>query len=256
MKQLAAKDRYFAQDEPLAVALNALSDIAYPGQRADLLTKVYEARLIQARVYTDAFGEDHDETDGMDLAVSVRFEALLYLLLADVERAVALSAPRRVFATELEGVAGEVLDQMATEPDLHARSRLLEPLHAAVADTVGGQAVEALWCLQSPGMVGWMTLDERDDWNAGHGYGSATAANQFSSIATTLLGIAVAVAATGLLVWTFIAAGNGNWLGAVIGAALNVTLPVWYVRRVFRHRAILEDTFDDETSALPEPDQN
>lgn len=257
-----AEDRYFEQEAPLRVAFNGLADVSYPGQRAALLTKVYEARRIQARLYRDAFGEDFDETDGMDLAESTRLEALLYLLLADVERAVSVGGPRRVTGTELEEAAGEILDRMAAHPDLVWRARMLEPFADAVGDIVGGQAAEALWYIQSPGMVGWMTLAERDAWNAEHGYGSATAANRWARRGPLLLALVVAVASFGLMCWTILAAVQHDRAGELSGAIVSVVLWTWYIRGLIRRRRILaaagpaERELDEASGPDLDRDQN
>jgi hypothetical protein len=181
--QADAERRYYAEEDLLCTAGNALADVSDPQERACLLNDMAGARHTQAALYTSAFRGDPDVA--VD-AETVRHEALLYRLLADVEHAVATGTPRQLTGTRLEEVAGDVLDRMAASSDLQRRARMLEPLYDAVGGTISGTAAEALWQLQSPGHVGWMTLAERASYNARH-------LDRFTRVAALVLLTPVAV---------------------------------------------------------------
>jgi hypothetical protein len=116
-----------------------------------------DLELARSRRHRTAFGPDPLEAEGgRDMSGSLLWSSLLYRSLADVEHTVACAGrvSRRWYDFRLEQVAGEVFDQMVATPELAGRIALQEQLFAAVADTVGGRAVETLRCLSVPGHPG------------------------------------------------------------------------------------------------------
>ncbi|TAK89345.1 MAG: hypothetical protein EPO06_11825 [Burkholderiaceae bacterium] len=162
----AARGTYFGAEERLNIGSVALAQTSDPAERGRLLAKMADAASDQARVYRDAFGPDPmREEGGRDMAESCGHSATLYRLLSDVEYAVVDPGHQRTLDphSDLESCAWEVLARMARTPDLAARMRLLADLADTVEPIVGGQAVDTLWCLPSPGHRGWLTLAEKDE---------------------------------------------------------------------------------------------
>jgi hypothetical protein len=182
---------YWQLDEGLRAAHIALAEAGAARERAWLLGKLAEYELASARAHPHLFGPDPLEDEGgRDLSESMGWSATLYRLLADVERVVAVNyvhigqygdgepmysrigrEVRREVGTLLEAEAGPILNRMSHTPDLAERVKLLEDLADAVADLVGAQALETLWCLPSPGYSGWLTVAEKDAWWRTAGYG-------------------------------------------------------------------------------------
>ena len=142
--------RYDAAGRRVNQFLAQLADETYPEHRATLLYRCAAATRTQAGVYTDAYGPAQ-RPDDMDVAQSLAWAGVIYGLLADVEEAVAYPARgRRDTTTELEGVAGDILDAMAAEPDLTKRHAMLGRLYDAVRPVTGAMAAATIACLPVP----------------------------------------------------------------------------------------------------------
>lgn len=147
-----ARSAYYAGDRTAGRLLDQLTTLDDPKLRARVLWELAEVETAMARTHRAGFGPDPIEHEGgRDLADSIASSALLYRLIADVEKAAAHGERRRYTETELEPHAGPVLDRMAGTADAEARGALLDDLYDAVVDVVGGQAAEAVHCLPAPG---------------------------------------------------------------------------------------------------------
>lgn len=149
---LGARREYVDIDRQLDAIYDELAETDRAATRAVLLAKCGKLTLAQADVYTAGWGDDPLD-DGMDMAQSLRWSAMLYRHLADVEQAVAYQdLGRRQYASAVLGVeADDLLSRMAATPDLDARMALLDGLYEAVLGKVGGQAAEmAIACLPYP----------------------------------------------------------------------------------------------------------
>lgn len=167
-----ARAAYWAADAEIRRPLDGLAVASEAAERARLLERCAQLEQQMADTYTAAYGPDPIEwEDGRDLAESMRHSAQLYRLLAAVEEHVGwgVELPRAEVvyqAPTLGAIAWPVLERIAAEPVLAARTVLLEELYEAVEPVVGGQAAEAIACLPSPGYIGWDSLRERGDWYA------------------------------------------------------------------------------------------
>lgn len=109
-----------------------------------------------------------------------------------------------------------------------------------MADLVGAQALETLWCLPSPGYSGWLTVAEKDAWwrAAGYGDGMESFSRRMDHLAEPLLrGVGAFVMATGAVLAVL-----GREPGVRLLAAVLLAVPaVLYGRRWMRLRRIRRD---------------
>jgi hypothetical protein len=256
------EDDYWAVDQLLRIASVELGKASDPAVRARLLLKLAGAQQHQADIHTAVFGPDpldDPEHEGVcvDLADSHAFSAMLYGLLADVERTVAfpILGRRRNTDTRLEAVAGPVLDRMADTPNLDARMRMLDGLIDAVKPIVGGQAAESLWCLPAPGFSGPLTLKEKDEWLAGldgsGGLDVISFSRRMDTIGPRIVFAAVVIAAILGAALSIAGAVRGSWLDVAVGASLAVAVPVVYIRRLRSRWAYLAEPTAYDYEGLP-----
>jgi hypothetical protein len=165
----AARAEYWALEARLGNAHRRLATTVDATGRARLLWTLSQVQLDQANVHDAAFGPDlfepeceeefaldavglYERDAAGSMAQSMRWSATLYRLLAGVEEAVVYTrlGRRERMSAVLGQASDEVLDRMATTPDLGARMTLLDDLYEAVVDKVGGQAAETIACLPYP----------------------------------------------------------------------------------------------------------
>jgi hypothetical protein len=251
---LPTESDYFALDDQLRDLYDVLVKTTDPAERARLLYKLFQVQQHQAKIHTAVFGPDPIEDEGgRDLAESLGYSAILYGLLADVEKAVAYPRlGRRNTTTPLEPHAGAILDQMAQTPDLGARMRLLKSLDEAVDQVIGPQAAETLWHLPAPGWSGPLTVEEKDAWLAEQGMGNDVetfdrAANRAWPWLLFALTVAVTIAGA---VFAYLWWESGSLLLAGISALVAVITPTAYVKgRLSQRRFLTEDDNEDDRGA-------
>lgn len=147
----AARDSYFLLDNRGAELHEELGRTADHGRRAILLYKLSTTVRGMARLFPAGFGPDpYDDEGGRDASDSLAYEALLYALVGDAEKAIACPGHgRRETTTPFERQAGPILDQAVTLGLLDEKT--MRALTEALRDAAGRQAVEALVCIPFPG---------------------------------------------------------------------------------------------------------
>lgn len=145
-------------DRELGRLWDALAAEDDPFERGGLLWRAAEACEEQAAAYPAAFGADPIPGEGgRDMAESLRLQAALLFLLAEVEL-VASGARDRIVSGGPGGVlpaaAVDVARQMTRTTSLDEQMLLLERLFWSVVDVVGDQAAEVVGRLPAPASDG------------------------------------------------------------------------------------------------------
>lgn len=162
-KQRDAEAAYWSADEVARTAHMDLAHTTDPHRRAKLLRTLAELEIEMARQHRTAFGNDWLDDDRIDMSASLAHSSHIYGLLRHVEYAVSVNRPRFRVSSGLDQAAVDVLDEMAATSDLTARMRLLKGFYDIALPFVRAQAGETIACLPSPGMIGWLTLDEHPE---------------------------------------------------------------------------------------------